>query len=60
MAEGNDKGCRSFLRPSSASQQVIDTEETKKPRLIVRSASAPAFIVSGLELKSAISVSGQI
>ena len=46
--------------PWSAPELVMDTEETKNPREIIRSAIHPARMVDGLERNSAISESGKI
>src|SRR5699024_396882 len=41
--------------PSSAPDAATDTDETRNPRLMIRSAAAPAATVSGFWVNSAIS-----
>ena len=47
-----------FPRPSSAQLEVMDTEDTINPRLMIRSAVLPAVIVCGLVVKSPSKVPG--
>ena len=47
-----------FARPSSAPLEVMDTEDTINPRLMIRSAVLPAVIVCGLVVNSPSKVPG--
>ena len=46
--------------PSSAPQDVTDTEETRKPAQMIRRAVLPAAIVSGLVVNIPISCPGTV
>ena len=46
--------------PSSAPQDVTDTEETRKPAQMIRRAVLPAEIVSGLVVNIPISCPGTV
>ena len=49
-----------FPNPSRAPEDVTETEETRKPPLIIRRAKAPADIVSWFDVKRLISCPGRI
>ena len=49
-----------FPRPSSAPQAVTDTEETRKPAQMIRSAVFPAWIVDGFVVNIPMSCPGTV
>ena len=54
------KDCTPFPRPSKAPEEVMETEDTKNPILMIRRAVFPASIVSGFVVNNQIKTSGII